>query len=86
MFFKIIRKLKEKACVDGDLDNRCTEHTPWKCFRYGYEYHLIEIFLKPPKDNDDEQKICFIERANRSSQKKCDNGKNNNYQKIYTYM
>ena len=70
MFFKRIRKKKEKSRVAGDLDNRCTEHIPRKCFRYGYEDHLIEKFLEPPKDNNTQQKqLCFIERANRSSQK-----------------
>ena len=77
----------EKSRVAGDLDNRCTKHIPRKCFRYGSEDHLIENVLKQPKDNYKQQnQVCFSERANCSSQKECDNDKNNNYQKIYTSM
>ena len=47
--FKRIRKEKEKSCADGDSDNRRTERTPLKCFRYGFEDHLIAKFPNPPK-------------------------------------
>ena len=87
IFSKRIRKEKGKSRVAGDLDNRRTEHTPRKCFRYGSEDHLIAKFLKPPKDNNKQQnQVCFSERANRSSQKECDNRKNSNVQNIYASM
>ena len=50
-FFKRIRKEKEKACAVDASDNRRTERTPRKCFRCGYEYHIIAKCQNPPKDN-----------------------------------
>ena len=49
--FKKIRKEKEKVRAAGDSDNRQTERTPRKCFRFGSEDHLIEKCPKPPKEN-----------------------------------
>ena len=49
--FKSIRQEKEKARVDGALDNGRIEQTSRKCFRCGSEDHLIVKFPKPPKDS-----------------------------------
>ena len=81
--FKIIRKDKGKACAAGYLDNIRTERTPQKCSRCVSEDHLIAKCTKPPKENEKQRKqVCFNEKYNRS----CDNGKNNNDQKIYASM
>ena len=57
--------------------------TPRKCFRYGYEDHLIAKCPKPPKDNEKRQKqVRFNENGNRARH----NGKNNSDQEIYAYM
>ena len=59
------------------------EHTPRKCFRCGYEDHLIAKCPKPPKENDKRQKqVLFNENFNHA----CDNCKNNRDKKIYAYM
>ena len=55
-YLKRIRKEKEKARVAGVLDNIRTERTPRKCFRCGYEDHLIAKCPKSPKGNDKRQK------------------------------
>ena len=52
MFFKTIRKEKEKACAAGDLENRRTECIPRKCFRCGSEDHLITKCPNPPKEKN----------------------------------
>ena len=49
--FKKIRNDKEKSRAAGDSDKQRTEHTPWKCFRWGSVDNIIDKFLKPPKDN-----------------------------------
>ena len=50
-----------------------------KCFRCGYEDHLIAKCPNPQKDNDKRRKqVLLNEKLNRS----CDNGENNNDQKI----
>ena len=65
------------------MDNICTEHTPWKCFRCGSQDHLIAKFPKPPKEKYKRQnKVRFNEKGNRA----CDNGKNNSNQEIYAFM
>ena len=87
IFFKRIGNKKEKAREAGDLDNRCTERTPRKCFRCGSEYDLIEELPKPPKENKKRRnQVCFTEKVNHDLQKECDNIKNNNDQKIYASM
>ena len=56
------------------------ECMPRKVYRCGYEDNLIEIFLKPPKDNYKRRKqVHFNEKYNRA----CNNGENNNDQNIY---
>ena len=71
----------------SDSDNRHTEHTPRKCFRCGYEDHLITKCSKPSKENEKRQeKLRLNERGNFASHKECDNRKNNNEQKIYVSM
>ena len=65
------------------MDNRQTERTPRKCFRCGSEYHLIEIFPKPPKENEKRRKqLYFNEKVNRA----CKNSKNKSNQKMYASM
>ena len=71
----------------GDSDNKRTKRTIRKYFRCGSGDHLIRKFLKPPKEIDKRLKqVCLSERGNRSSQKECDNVKNNNDRKIYASM
>ena len=83
MFFKRIRKEKEKACAVGVLSNRHMERPPRKCFRCGSEDHMIKKCPKPPKDNEKRRKqVCFNKKVNRA----CDNGENNRDQKIYAFM
>ena len=72
----MIRKGKEKACAAGDPDKRRTERTPRKCFRCGYEDHIIAKFPKQIKDNDKRRKqVRFNERVNRVLQKEYYKGK-----------
>ena len=59
------------------------ERTPLKCFRCGYEDHIIAKCPKPPKDNDRWRKqLRFNEKGHRA----CDNGKNNYDHNIYASM
>ena len=65
------------------MDNRRTEHTPWKCVRSGSEEHLIAKYPKPPKENEKRRKqVLFNEKYNHA----CNNGKNKSDQKIYLSM
>ena len=69
------------------MDNRQTELTPHKCFRCGSEDNIIAKSTKPPKENEKQRKqVRFNERGKRVSQIKCNNGENNNDQKIYASM
>ena len=54
--FQKDQKRKGKAHAAGNSENRSTEHTPRKCFRCGSEDQLIEKNLKPPKENEKQQK------------------------------
>ena len=65
------------------LDNRRTERTPRKWFRWGSEDHLIAKFPKPPKDNEKNQKKAIL---NEKGNLECNNGDNNSDQNIYAYM
>ena len=81
--FKRIRKEKEKARAVDVSSNRQMERTPWKCFRCGSEDHMIAKFPKPPKYNEKRRgQVHFNEKGNRA----CDNGKNNDDNKIYASM
>ena len=65
------------------MDNRRTERTPWKCFRFVSEYHLIAKCPNPPKGSEKRRnQLRFNEKGNRAY----DNGKDNSDQKIYAYM
>ena len=55
------------------------ERTPWKCFRCGYEDHMIGKCPKPPKDNEKWKKQVSLNEKGNSA---CNNGENNNDQKI----
>ena len=56
---------------------------PRKCFRFGYEDHLIAKCPKPPKQNEKQRnQVCFNEKGNRA----CNNGENNSEQNIYASM
>ena len=64
--FNIIRKEKEKSCVAGDSDNKLMECMPRKCFKCGYEGHLIAKGPKPPKYIEKRKHLVnFSERGNR---------------------
>ena len=59
------------------------ERTPRKFFRCGSEDHIIAKCPKPPKYNEKwQKKVCFNEKGNPA----CDNGENNDDQKIYASM
>ena len=63
--------------------NRNSERPPRKCFRCGPEDHMIAKYPKSPKYNEKRQRqVRFNEKGNRA----CDNGKNNDDHKIYSYM
>ena len=63
------------------------EHIPCKCFICGYEDHLVAKCPKSPTENEKRRKqFIFSERGNCTLQMECDNGDNNNYQKIYASM
>ena len=65
------------------MDERRTEWTSRKCFRYRYKDHLIEKCPKPPKDNSKRRKqVRYNVKVNRAR----DNIQNNNDQKIYAFM
>ena len=69
------------------MDKGRTDRTPCKCFRCGYEYHLIAKFPKPPKDNKKGiNQVRFSKRGNCASQKESENGDDDNDQNIYAYM
>ena len=73
--------------MDGDSDKQRTEHTPRKCFRCGFEYHLIVKYPKPIEDNKKRKKqVRFSERVNRALQKEYNNVDNHNDQNIYASM
>ena len=59
------------------------ECTPQKCFRCESEDHMIKKCPRPPKYNEKRRKqVRFNEKVNCA----CDNGENNNDQKIYASM
>ena len=65
------------------MNNIQTEHTPRRCFRCGYEDHLIEKCTNQPRDNGKRRKQVHLnEKGNRA----CDNGGDNSDQKIHAYM
>ena len=79
----MIRKEKEKACVVDGSSNRNSERLPRKCFRCGYEDHMIAKCPKPPKYNEKRRKqVRFNEKGNHA----CDNGEDNDDHKIYPSM
>ena len=74
---------KEKSRAVDVLDNRRTEHTPRKCFRFGSEKHMIAKFPKPPKDNKKRRKqVRFMRKVTVNAK----TAKNNSDQKIYASM
>ena len=80
LFFKRIRQEKEKARAVDVSSNRDSERPPRKCFRCGSEDHMIETFPKPPKDNEKRRRqVRFNEKGNCA----CDNGKNDDDNKIF---
>ena len=59
------------------------ERTSRKCFRCGYEDHLIKKCPKPQKENEKRRnQVRFNEKVNRAR----NNDKNNSDQKIYASM
>ena len=73
IFFKKLRKEKEKSRAVDVSSYRQMERTPRKFFRCGYEDHMI---AKCPKQ------VCCNEKVNYA----CKNGKNDSDCDIYTYM
>ena len=73
--------------MDDDSDRQQTERPPRKCFICEYVDHLIVKCLKPPKDNNKQQKkVRFIERVNCISQKESKDDDDDNDQYIYAFM
>ena len=77
-YFKRVRQEEEKFDAAGALDNRQTKRTPWKCFRYGSQDHLIAKFLKPLKNEKLQKQVPFNKNVNHA----CNNGKNTSDQNI----
>ena len=71
--FQKDKKGHEKARVFDVSSNRKVEHTPWRCFRCGSEYHMTAKFPK---------QVCLNEKGNYA----CNNGENNSYCDIYVSM
>ena len=79
----MIRQEKEKAREVDASSNRNSERPPQICFICGSEYHMIAKCPKPSKDNEKRRKqVRFNEKGNCA----CDNGKDNDYHKIYASM
>ena len=53
--FQSIRQEKEKARAVDVSSNRNSKRPTWKCFRCGYEDHMIKKCPKPPKDNENSE-------------------------------
>ena len=71
----------EKSRAVGVSSNTSSERTPRKCYRCGYEDHMIAKCPKPPKYNKKQRKqVHFNEKGDRA----CDNSENDNDHKIYT--
>ena len=72
-----------KARAVDVSSNRKMECTPPKCFRCGYEDHMIAKFPKAPKDNGKRRnQVRFNEKGNSA----CDNSEDNYDHKIYASM
>ena len=55
---------KDKPCADGDLYREWIECPPW-FFKCRYADHIISKYLKPPKNNNKQQKnFSLNERDN----------------------
>ena len=81
--FKRIRKENEKARAVDVLDNRQTKRTPWKCFKCGYEDHMIAKFPNPQKEIEKRRKqVRFNEKGNCAR----DNSEKNSEENIYASM
>ena len=81
--FKNIRKEKEKARSAGTSSNKNSDRPARKCFRGGYEDHMIAKFPKPPKDSE---KRCKSERSKEKCNCACDNSNDENDLKVYASM
>ena len=58
--FKRIRKKKEKAHAVHVSPNRKMECKPRKCFRCGYEDHMIAKYQKQESSNEKGNRACNI--------------------------
>ena len=81
--FKRIRKEKEKANSTGTLSNKNSDCPDRKCFRCGYEYHMIAKCPKTPKDSD---KIRKYDKSKEKGNPACNNNDDDNYLKGYACM
>ena len=81
--FKNIRKEKEKACSAGTSSNKNSDRPARKCFRCGYEDHLIAKFPKPPNDSEKRRKSDKSKEKGNSAE---DNSDNDDDPKVYAYM
>ena len=81
--FKNIRKEKEKARSAGTSSNKNSDIPARKCFRCGYEDHLIAKCPKPPKDSEKRRKS---EDSKEKFNCACDNSDYDNELKVYASM
>ena len=71
----------------SNLEKQQTERKPRKYYRCRSIYHLLSKCPKPPKDNEKRKnQVHLSERDTCAQKKECENGDNDNYQKIYAYM
>ena len=81
--FKKIRKEKEKARSAGTSSKTNSDRPARKCFRCGFEDHLIAKCPKPPKDSEKRRKSDKSKEKGNSAK---DNSNDDNELKVYASM
>ena len=81
--FKNIRKEKEKARSAGTLSNKNSDRPAQKCFRCGFEDHMITKCPNPPKDSE---KRLMSEKSKEKGNRACDNSNEDDELKVYASM
>ena len=81
--FKKIRKEKEKSRSAGTSSNKNSDCPARKCYRCGYEDHLIAKCPKPPKDGKKKRKS---DKSKEKGNRLKDNSDYDNDIKVYASM
>ena len=81
--FKNIRKEKQKTRSAGTSPNKNSDCPARKCYRFGYEDHLIAKFTKPPKDSEKRRKS---DKAKGKGNSVKDNSDDDDDLKVYASM